>query len=317
VISVDVLEALLDGPRARGAFLLRSLLDPPWSLRIEDEAPLTLVSPVRGYGWLVPDRGEAVRIGPGDVAIVRGPDHYTIADDPATAPTVVILPDRRCTSATDGRGLAEEWDLGVRTWGENPDGEALLLTGTYERAGEASKPLLSALPQVVLLTSRDWTSPLPGLLAEEMQLEAPGQRAVLDRLLDVLLISALRTWFGAQRDHAPAWYLGQRDPIVGTALALMHGAPAHPWTVATLAAECGVSRAALARRFTELLGAPPMAYLTNWRMALAADLLSESDATISVIARQVGYSTPFALSTAFKRERGISPEEHRTLAASA
>lgn len=311
LVGVDVLEALLDGPRARGAFLLRSLLDPPWALRIEDEAPLAVLSVVRSRCWLIPDGEAPISIGPGDVAIVRGPEHYTIADDPATEPTVVVYPDRKCTSAIDGRGLAEEWDLGIRTWGEDPDGEAVLLTGTYERAGEASKPLLAALPRVVLLTRENWPSPLLALLVEEMQVEAPGQRAVLDRLLDVVLISALRTWFAQQRDQAPAWYLGQCDSTVGAAMNLMHGAPAHPWTVAALAEVVGVSRAALARRFTELLGEPPMAYLTSWRMALAADLLVESDATITTIARQVGYSTPFALSAAFKRERGISPQQYR------
>ena len=87
--------------------------------------------------------------------------------------------------------------------------------------------------------------------------------------------------------------------------------PEHPWTVADLADRAGVSRAAFARRFTELVGEPPMAFLTGWRLALAADLLLEPDATIASVARQVGYATPFALSAAFKRERGMSPRDHR------
>jgi AraC-like DNA-binding protein len=87
--------------------------------------------------------------------------------------------------------------------------------------------------------------------------------------------------------------------------------PAHPWTVATLAAGVGVSRAALARRFAELVGKPPMAFLTGWRLAMAADLLREGDATVGAVARQVGYGSSFALNTAFKRVRGISPQEHR------
>lgn len=314
---MDVLEALLDGPRARGAFLLRSLLDPPWALRIEDGAPLTVVSPIRGDAWFAPDNGKAVRLDTGDVAIVRGPGHYTVADRPDTAPTVVVLPGNLCTSAEDGRSLIDEWALGVRTWGENPDGATVLLTGTYENAGEASRPLLAALPAAVVLHADEWRSPLVGVLAAEMSVEAPGQRAVLDRLLDVLLISALRTWFTGQREHAPAWYVAQGDPVVGTALARIHGAPEQPWTVASLAAEAGVSRAALARRFTELLGEPPMAYLTGWRLALAADLLCDPERTVASVARQVGYSTPFALSAAFKRERGISPQQHRVRIASA
>ena len=93
---------------------------------------------------------------------------------------------------------------------------------------------------------------------------------------------------------------------------MMHNNPAHPWTVASLAAETGVSRAALARRFNDLVGEPPMSFLTGWRLALAADLLREPDATIGAVAQQVGYGSAFALSTAFKRVRGVSPKEHRT-----
>ena len=95
---MDAVAGLLDGPRARGAFLLRSTMDPPWSLRIQDEAPLTLVAVVRGEAWIVPDDGAPVRLAGGDVAIVCGPDHYTVADDPATAPQAVIHPGQRCTT---------------------------------------------------------------------------------------------------------------------------------------------------------------------------------------------------------------------------
>ena len=95
---------------------------------------------------------------------------------------------------------------------------------------------------------------------------------------------------------------------------MLQNNPAHPWTVASLAAETGVSRAALARRFTDLVGEPPMTFLTGWRIALAADLLREPDATVGAVAQQVGYGSAFALSTAFKRMRGLSPSEHRRAA---
>src|SRR6185312_15344124 len=143
----------------------------------------------------------------------------------------------------------------------------------------------------------------------------PGQEAVLDRLLDLLLIAVLRAWFARPEAEAPGWYRAHGDPVVGPALRLLQNNPAHPWTVATLAHETGVSRAALARRFNALVGEPPMAFLTEWRLTLAADLLREPGATISAVARQVGYSSPFALSTAFKRVRGVSPKEHRAAAA--
>src|ERR687898_3680205 len=95
---MDAVAGLLDGPRARGAFLLRSSMDPPWSLRIQDEAPLTLVAVLRGRAVVIPDAGEVASLGRGDVAIVRGSDPYTVADDPATAPQGVIHPGQRCTT---------------------------------------------------------------------------------------------------------------------------------------------------------------------------------------------------------------------------
>jgi AraC-like DNA-binding protein len=157
------------------------------------------------------------------------------------------------------------------------------------------------------------SSPLVALLSEEMAKDEPGQEVMLDRLLDLLLITVLRAWFTRQEAAAPAWYRAYSDPVVGRALRMLHNDPARPWTVASLAAETGVSRAALARRFTELVGEPPMAYLTGWRLALAADLLREPDATVGSVARRVGYSTPFALSAAFKRVRGVSPRQHRAM----
>ena len=307
---MDALVGLLDGPRARGAFVLRSIMSPPWSVRIQDEAPLSLVAMVRGDAWVLPDGGEAARLGPGSVAVMRGPDPYTFADDPATPPQVVVHPGQRCTTP-EGEDLAQAMDLGIRTWGNDPNGSAMMLVGTYEEQGEIGRRLLGALPDVVVLPGDAWDSPLVALLADEIVRSDPGQDVVLDRLLDLLLIAALRAWFSRPDADAPAWYRASGDPVVGRALRMLQNNPAHPWTVATLAAETGVSRAALARRFTELVGEPPMAFLTDWRLSLAADLLREPDATVGAVARQVGYGSPFALSTAFKRVRGISPKEHR------
>ncbi|MGV9777604.1 AraC family transcriptional regulator [Streptosporangium sp. NPDC003464] len=311
---MDVLAGLLDGPRARGAFLLRSILSPPWSMRIQDRAPLTLVAMMRGRAWVVPDSGEPVRLGPGDVAIMRGPDPYTVADDPATPPQVVIHPGQHCTTLR-GEPLEQAMDLGVRTWGNSPDGSTMMLTGTYQMHGEVSRRLLAALPALLVLPDDAWDCPLIPLLGDEIVKDDPGQGAVLDRLLDLLLIAVLRAWFARPEAEAPAWYRAHSDPVVGRALRMLHNNPAHPWTVAALAAGTGVSRASLARRFTDLVGEPPMAFLTGWRLAMAADLLRESDVTIGAVARQVGYGSSFALSTAFKRVFGVSPQEHRGLKA--
>lgn len=310
VRPMDALAGFLDGPRARGAFLLRAMLDPPWSLRIQDEAPLTLIAVARGTAWMAPDSSGACRLGPGDVAVVRGPDPYLVADDATTPAQVVVHPGQRCTTP-DGEDLSQTMLLGVRTWGTSPAGSTVMLIGTYESCGDISEGLLSALPTLTVMRAADWTCPLVPLLADEIVKDEPGQDAVLDRLLDLLLIATLRAWFARPEADPPAWYKAHTDPVVGPALRLLHGDPARRWTVATLAAETGVSRAALARRFTDVVGEPPMTFLTRWRLALAADLLRDPDLTITAVADRVGYGTPFALSAAFKRVRGVSPREHR------
>jgi AraC-like DNA-binding protein len=307
---MDAIVGLLDGPRARGAFLLRTILDPPWSLRIQDRAPLSLVAVVRGDAWVRPEDDRAVRLRPGDIAICRGPDPYTVSDDPGTAPQVVIHPGQRCTTP-GGEDLHQAMDLGVRTWGTNLEGRSVLLVGTYLLDSEIGRRLLAALPTVLVVTADDSSRPLVALLGEEVTRDEPGQEAVLDRLLDLLLIAVLRTWIARPDAETPAWCRAYADPVVGRALRMLHNHPAHPWTVAELAGRAGVSRAALARRFAALVGEPPMAYLTGWRLALAADLLRDREATVASVARQVGYGSPFALSAAFKRVRGLSPNEHR------
>jgi AraC-like DNA-binding protein len=309
---MDALAGLLDGPRARDAFLLRAIMDPPWSVRIQDRAPLSLVIMVQGHAWMVPDGGAPEPVPSGAAAVVRGPSPYAFADDPATSPQVVIHPGQQCTTP-DGRDLSGAMTLGVRTWGTSLDGSVVMLIGTYQLDGEVSRRLLDVLPDRLVLPAHAWDSPLVPLLAREIVRDEPGQEVVLDRLLDLLLIAVLRAWLARPEAQAPGWYRAHRDPLVGRALHLIHGDPAHPWTVARLAASVGGSRAALARRFTDLVGEPPMAYLTGWRLALAADLLREPDTTVAAVARRVGYGSAFALSAAFKRVRGISPQQHRAL----
>ncbi|WP_175009628.1 MULTISPECIES: AraC family transcriptional regulator [unclassified Cellulosimicrobium] len=316
---MDVVAGLLDGPRARGAFLLRSHLRAPWGMRIEDEAPLTIVPVLRGSGWVGPgvggtssDPGEHVSAG--DVVLLRGPDHYVVADAPTTAPQVVVGPASDMCRAVDG-GPSPMTVLGVRSWGNDPDGETVIVTGTYPLDGEVGRRVLRVLPQRVVLRRGDVDGTLVEMLAREVVQDLPGQEAVLDRLLDLLLISCLRTWLS--RDDAPGWYRADADPVVGAALRLVHHDPARAWTVDTLAREVGLSRAAFSRRFTALVGEPPMGYLTGWRLDLAADLLLEPDATLASVARAVGYATPFALSAAFKRVRGVSPAAHRARAGAA
>lgn len=136
-----------------------------------------------------------------------------------------------------------------------------------------------------------------------------------DDLQEVARRAVLRTWFARAGSEAPSWFRAQRDPVVGPALRLLENNPQRPWTVEELARCSGVSRATLAKRFTDVVGEPPIAYLTAWRLALAADLLREPDTTVARVARTVGYGSPFTFSTAFKRRYGYSPQEHRRRAA--
>lgn len=307
---MDTLGGLLDAPRARGAFALRAVMASPWSLRILAESPVTLIAGVTGELWVTPDHGEPVRIGPGDVAVTRGPEHYNVGDSPATPPTVVIHPGQRCCDL-EGNSVSEEMTHGVRTWGNAPQGETVFLVGAYEHLSDISDRLLRALPPVLSLSRSEWDSPLVRLLCDEVVKDEPGQAAVLDRLLDLLLTAVLKAWF-AQRDASrPDWWRFQGDRIVEKALRIMHDHPAHPWTLDALASKAGASRSSLARRFQDLVGEPPMTFLKNWRMALAADLLCQPDETVGTVADKVGYATPFAFSAAFKRVRGLSPQEHR------
>jgi AraC-like DNA-binding protein len=312
-VVVDVVAGLLDGPRARRAFLLRCTMEPPWALRVQDEAPLSLVAMLRGSAWFVPDTGEPVMLGPGDVALVRGPGHYRFCDDPGTPTQAVVHPDQRCTTP-DGRELTPMRSFGVRRWGNAPDGSTQLLTGTYNVEGDVSRRLLDALPPRLVLRADEWETPLLGLLAAEMLREDVGQDAVLDRLLDLLLVGAVRAHFRRIAADAPGWFRATSDPAVGRAARLMQDDPAEPWTLESLARAVNVSRATLARRFRELVGQPPMEFLAEWRLTLAADLLLDPAETIGSVARKVGYGSPYALSAAFKRVRGISPRQHRDAA---
>ncbi len=281
-------------------------------MRICDEAPLTIVAVTRGEAWIIAD-SSSTHLAAGSVGIIRGPGHYTVADTPATPPDIVIHPGQRCESI-GGKSLALSMRLGVRTWGHAIDAPTALLTGTYENHTSLGSDLLETLPTVVVVHHGS-NHAIAALLADEIVGESPGQQAVLDRLLDVLVVDTLRTWY-EQQTGGPAWWDAQHDPLVGAALELIHDFPERRWTISSLARAVGTSRANLARRFHDLVGEPPIAYLTKWRLSLAADLMCQPASTVTSTARAVGYGSPFAFSTAFKRRYGMSPHQHRMQAIS-
>lgn len=308
---MDALASLLYEVRSEGALFSRNIVAPPWSVRFADRTPLTLITMLRGAGWVVPGDHAPVALGRGDVAIVVGEEPFSVADDAGTqAPPLYVVHPDRCTTA-DGEEISDDVMLGPRSCGNSTEGPNVLLTGSYQVGGRVSERLLSTLPRVLVVRRSGRPGPILDLTAVEISRNEPGQQAILDRLLDLLLLSTLREWFTRPEADPPGWYRALGDPIVGRALQLIHDRPAHPWTVTALAEEAGVSRATLARRFSELVGEPPMAYLTGWRLALAADLLARSEATVESIARQVGYRSAFGLSVAFKRVHGTRPSQHR------
>jgi AraC-like DNA-binding protein len=317
VHTVDAFAGLLDGPRAREAFLLQLLMEPPWSIWVDDHSALSMSAVLRGEAWLTMPGHEPVRLGPGDVSIVRGPDPYLFANPADRPPDVVALPGGQCTLST-GEDVVDALRRGVRSWGSADAADCTeVIVGAYEHVSELGRRLLDALPAVLVVRRDQLDSPLVEVLHREITRDEPGQQAVLDRLLDLLVVAVLRTWFAGAGGEAPGWIRATADPVVGPAMRLLEANPGHDWTVAGLAAEVGCSRATLARRFTELVGEPPMSFLTERRLSLAADLLLEPGTTVGAVAGQVGYASPFALSTAFKRHHGHSPSVHRAGAGSA
>jgi AraC-like DNA-binding protein len=306
---VDPLSALLDAPRARGAFLLRATMAPPWAIKVQDEAPLTVVAMARGSSvWT--RAGEVFEVGTGDVVLLTGTTPYDVADQVGRAPFAIIQPGNR-PEAPDGTQLSVPLTQGIRRWGNSADGPDAMLVGNYAHVGETGRRLLRVLPETVVLRADEWRSPLVEVLLDEMSREGVGQASLLDRLLDALVVSAVRQWALSRGAAAPAWLDAASDPVVADVLNLLHEAPGEPWTLVSLARAAGVSRAALARRFRARVGEPPMTYLAGWRMAIAADRLRDGTDTVARIAAEVGYDSPFTFSTAFKRAYGLSPTAYR------
>lgn len=306
---MDVFADLFRGVRARGSTFGRSTLTAPWSLLFVDGAPLTLCTVLEGGGWILAEDHPPHQLSAGQSIVVRGPGTFRFVDDPAT--TAAPLDCGAHCATPDGGGTAHR--LGWNDCEPTNDAGAptTLVVGAYPIDGDVGWRLLESLPPLLHIGPGGAASVAQGYIAAEVLHDEPGQQVVLDRLLDWMLVCALREWFD-RVDGAPSWYSALKDPIVGPALRLLHDNPADPWTVAALAERAGVSRSTFAKRFTDLLDEPPLAYLTSWRMSLAADLLGRLDGTtISEIAHRVGYLDPFAFSAAFKRAKGLSPSQYR------
>ncbi|MEV7984939.1 AraC family transcriptional regulator [Micromonospora sp. NPDC085948] len=294
----------------------------PRSARVEWQAPWAQrFAPVPGSAgfqmilqgpcWLIPPDTDPVSLATGDVVFLPHGRGHALADSPST-PLVAPACD-----PNDGRFLQR---YATATVGE-PVGTggptAVTLCGAYQLDRARTHPLLDDLPGLIHLPAHLGRQPelraTVALLAAELQRPRLGTDAIVPALLDTLLLYILRAWFDEQATSgvATGWAAALNDPAITAALRSMHRDPAWPWTVATLASEAGLSRAPFARRFTTLIGEPPLSYLTWWRMTIAARLLRESDAPLSAVAHQVGYRSEFAFASAFKRRYGVAPGRYR------
>ncbi|GAB2826194.1 AraC family transcriptional regulator [Actinocorallia aurea] len=292
---MDVLSDVIAVMRTGAPSSARVERHAPWSERFA-HAPGTAGFEVvlSGSYWLLPAKGAPIELRTGDVVFFPHGGEYGLADSPEPPP--------------DGRRD-----------GPAPVGppSAVVLCGAYRLDADRGHPLLAELPAVVHLPagagSPSCLRAAVDLLSAELRAPGPGADAVVPSLLDTLLVYVLRTWLQEQpacRESA-GWAAALADPVVSAALHALHDDPAHPWTVAELARRTGLSRAAFARRFTALVGRPPLTYLTWWRLTTAAKLLRTSDAPLSTIAAQVGYISPYAFATAFKRAFAQPPGHYR------
>ncbi len=195
-----------------------------------------------------------------------------------------------------------------------------MICGWFGYEHQIASPVMAALPELFRTNIRQrpsgaWLESSIRYAVDEATAGRPGSDVVADKLAEVLFVETLRGYIESLPDRQTGWLAGLRDPLVGSSIAKLHERPAHPWTVASLAQAVNASRTVLAERFVALVGVPPMQYLTQWRMALAAHLLRSGRLSLTRIVEQIGYESEAAFSRAFKREYGAPPGTWRRLGA--
>lgn len=314
---MDALSDALQVLRLTGAVFLDGEFTEPWCVLSEGRRPVTHPLPPGGnvifFHLLTEGRckarlasgGETVELAAGDVVMLPRDDDHLLGSDLSLRPIAaakLVQP-----AAANGLMRVEYGGGGEKT----RFGCSFLISD--ERL---SRPLLDALPRILRIPlgegpAIDWMRGLMQAGNIETAAPRPGGATVLTKLSELLFVEALRRYIESLPDSTTGWLAGLRDRFVGRALALMHERPGHNWTVDELAEKAGLSRSALAQRFTDLLGQPPMQYLTRWRLTIAAQRLREEKTSIARVAAEIGYDSEAAFNRAFKRELGETPAAWR------
>jgi AraC-like DNA-binding protein len=241
----------------------------------------------------------------GDIVIFPHGDPHVMENGPRTA------------TVDNGKELAKILSQGLKRACVGGGGEVTrFVCGYMSCEPRLSKVFLNGLPQIFKVNIRNdaagrWLENSIRFAVDEAGDSRAGSDAVLAKLSEVLFVETLRRYVASLPLEKTGWLAGARDLEVGKALALMHRKPEHPWTIADLSREAGLSRSVLAERFRHFLGEPPMAYLTRWRLQLGAQMLLSTSHSVAQIAAEVGYESEPAFNRAFKREFGSPPARFR------
>ncbi len=297
--SLDLLSRSLLDARVSGVLTSRSALAPPFALAFDADARRAgFHFMLTGSCLIVMDGAAPVLIAEGDLALLPHGARHVLADHPVTTPVAV---EALAANLPPGGKLPLPFGPG--------DAACEVLCGAYD-ISHAAAVVLHGLPPLIHMRAAEAAgTPLAGLtrlLAAEASRQEPGGGLAQARLVDLILVEALRLWLKRSDGADRSWIGATADPAIGKVLAAIHAAPERSWSVATMAQLAGKSRAAFARRFHQATGEGPISYVTRLRMTDAARRLA-AGARIAPVASAVGYGNEFAFAKAFKRHHGISP----------
>lgn len=304
-LLADVVAGLAADARRGGIAYGRTRLGAPWGIRFPPRSIASIHVATGGTYHLTPDGGAPIRVAEGDVVLLPSGGGHIVGD----------LPGRPASRVQELSGATLRQMSPAELVADGGGPRTTLLCGAYLLPPAPRHPLTATLPDVVHVPAeevrRAGLSAAVAVLAGEVERARPGASAVVASALDLLFASVLRFWVDAGAEESTGLIRALGDPTVGAALALMHQDPGRRWTVESLAHAVAAPRARFSRRFTALTGQPPMAYLTAWRMTVAARLLRAERAPLRQVAGRVGYDSEFAFARAFKRAVGQAPGRYR------